>query len=332
MPENPRNNQQKNKNESKEQRRKRQQNRHPPGPVDKKGETEVTKPTVAEKPVPSEPPPDFYKNLKRETDEILKITEEANSKYKKKEIQSNWAKYEMPIESYDEIDEQESIGADFESLIQASLSVGGHFQFKHEKSWDVTTGPSVYDKYFDINMDNLNLGLSTITFYDRNNIDTSLFTESDILTMNHRATKFKNKYYNDNKYTTAELEAENKILSMMKSDNECIETKSKIDETDIDISAINLESNDDKAISQEDKENVINVPESPKNLETKETEEILFESPLQDNKKVIDNTTVQSHEREDKLAADNVPEKAAKNPVIESPEDLEKWLDDFLDG
>lgn len=35
-------------------------------------------------------------------------------KYKKKEIQSNWAKYEMPIESYNEIEEQENMGADYE--------------------------------------------------------------------------------------------------------------------------------------------------------------------------------------------------------------------------
>lgn len=61
-----------------------------------------------------EPGPEFYKGLKRETDEILKITEESNAKYKSKEIQSNWGKYEIPIESYDEIQEQENMGADYE--------------------------------------------------------------------------------------------------------------------------------------------------------------------------------------------------------------------------
>lgn len=70
-------------------------------------------------PVPQKPPvyedpgPEFYKNLKRETDEIIKITQEENSKYKKKEIQSNWAKYEMPIESYEETEEQD-VGADYD--------------------------------------------------------------------------------------------------------------------------------------------------------------------------------------------------------------------------
>lgn len=52
--------------------------------------------------------------MKRETDEILKITEEENTKYKKKEIQSNWSKYEMPIDSYEEIEDHENLGADYE--------------------------------------------------------------------------------------------------------------------------------------------------------------------------------------------------------------------------
>lgn len=32
------------------------------------------------------------------------------------------------------------------------------------------------------------------------------------------------------------------------------------------------------------------------------------------------------------VAVKQATEQASKNPVIESPEDLEKWLDDFLDG
>lgn len=65
-------------------------------------------------PAYEEPGPEFYKNLKRESDEILKITEEANSKYRNKEIQSNWSKYEIPIKSYDEVEEEENLGADYE--------------------------------------------------------------------------------------------------------------------------------------------------------------------------------------------------------------------------
>ena len=108
---------------------------------------------------------------------------------------------------------------DFQALIQAPLSVGGHFQFKHEKSWDITTGPSIYDKYFDINMENFNVALSTIPFFERNNIDMTIFNESEIQSMHHRATKFKQKYYNDKNFTTPELDAQEKILNSLKSEN-----------------------------------------------------------------------------------------------------------------
>lgn len=76
--------------------------------------------TAPLKPEYQEPGPEFYKNLKRETDEILKITEESRAKYNKKVIESNWKKYEMPIATYDDIEEQESMGEDYEVSIQNS--------------------------------------------------------------------------------------------------------------------------------------------------------------------------------------------------------------------
>lgn len=94
--------------------------------------------------------------------------------------------------------------------------MGGHFQFKHEKSWDINTAPTLYDKYFEINMDNLSLALSAIPFHQRNSIDKSVFSETDILSMNNRATRFKQKYYNDKSYTTPEMEASDKILNSLK--------------------------------------------------------------------------------------------------------------------
>lgn len=69
---------------------------------------------MPEKPKYVDPGPEFYKNLKRETDEILKITQESNVKYNRKDIQSNWTKYEIPIASYDDIEQKENMGEDYE--------------------------------------------------------------------------------------------------------------------------------------------------------------------------------------------------------------------------
>nr|XP_034832971.1 probable serine/threonine-protein kinase kinX isoform X2 [Maniola hyperantus] len=420
MPEDTKKNQQKGKHEPKDQRKRR--GRQHAAPIEKQVEKEPEphKVTAPEKPAYEPPPPEFYKSLKRETDEILKITEEANSKYKKKEIQSNWAKYEMPIESYEEIDEQENLGADYETLIQAPLTVGAHFQFKHEKSWDITTGPSPYDKYFDINMDNLSIALSTIPFYDRNSIDTSFFNESDIQTMNHRAAKYKHKYYNDKKFATPEIEAQDNILKSLKSNN-------NVDSKEMSETSESIEANEDRndkmlnqfkdikleeceepeqiaskelvnegkntaqntEILSEDKKIEINDNIEPSNVTTeKPVSEISISEPIEssyetkdqhsaikeseknkvsytpsetessDSNKLIDNhfddfvqnEVVKNKEpkiakKSEMLKPDIVPKEKkspiaipqkedspTKNPIIESPEDLEKWLDDFLDG
>lgn len=88
----------------------------------------------------------------------------------------------------------------------------------------MNTGPSLYDKYFDINMEDLNIALCTIPFYERNSIAETNFSQTDILTMNNRSTRFKQKYFNDKSYSTPETDAQDKILNnlreSMKDDHE----------------------------------------------------------------------------------------------------------------
>ncbi|CAH2090171.1 unnamed protein product [Euphydryas editha] len=402
MPEETKKSSNKGKSDAKEQRKRRQGRQHP-APIEKKVEKAPEVPKEPEKPAYEPPGPEFYQSLKRETDEILKITEEANSKYKKKEIQSNWAKYEMPIETYEEIDEQENLGADYEALIQASFSVGGHFQFKHEKSWDISSGPTPFDKYFDINMESLNVALSTIPFYERNDLDISLFNESDIQSMDHRATKFKHKYYNEKKYTTPDLEAQENILkSLTSSDNIVVsgETNIEVDESKTihlknndyqnELKDINLkhceaveifcdktvidskrndakETLDDKMLLRKSNEDVNEKSKYNENTaaDIQETETInvisVTEKNPPDNRDVdsdfdILQNDIIADQGKDKVKPEttlnrvnvvpteielpkapkeypiSIPQEPPKNPIIESPEDLEKWLDDFLDG
>lgn len=65
-------------------------------------------------------------------------------------------------------------------------------------------------------MEELNLALCSIPFYERNLIEEATFSQTDILTMNNRATRFKQKYYNDKSYSTPETEAQDKILSSLR--------------------------------------------------------------------------------------------------------------------
>ncbi|XP_073945772.1 apoptosis and caspase activation inhibitor [Choristoneura fumiferana] len=350
-PESKKNQHKKGKNDPKEQRKPRQRHQA----ASEKAERKIDTPKVAvpEKPVYEEPGPEFYKGLKRETDDILKITEEANSKYKKKEIQSNWAKYEIPIESYDEVEEQENMGADYEQLIQAPLSIGGHFQFKHEKSWDISTGPSLYDKYFEINMNDLATALCTIPFYERNNIDKSIFTETDIQTMDHRTSRYKHKYF---KIATTESDLQEKLIKGLKEDYSKTEVVEERKNSEPDVADTSPDV-DDIHFDDVEPEKSKMIPESQDNIEIVfKRGEPTIESkvnkmkPLQNE--VIDpiddiilgtNEIVDHIEKADANKVKHVPKSEVantvvtasaepkKNPVIESPEDLEKWLDDFLE-
>lgn len=65
-------------------------------------------------------------------------------------------------------------------------------------------------------MENLATALSTIPFYERNGIEKTIFSDIDVLNMENRATRYKQKYYNDKSYTTPELDAHDNILQKLK--------------------------------------------------------------------------------------------------------------------
>lgn len=228
------------------------------------------------------------------------------------------------------------------------MSLGGHFQFKNEKSWDITTGSSLYDKYFDITGNDLATALCTIPFYERNGIDKNIFSETDVQTMDHRTSRYKHKYF---KIATTESEIQDKLINSLKDDLKEPE-QSKLDENVDD---------ERKSESEVDKNNDINFEESklPKTEPSSNRVEIIFKSNqdehkvtiVKDNKECseiddIDDIIIETEKKLDinkvELTKSNpAPEKVntaapaltepKKKPVIESPEDLEKWLDDFLE-
>lgn len=55
-------------------------------------------------------------NSNRDPDEVLQISD-GPTKYSKREIISNWTKYELPVDNYDLVEES-SHGADFEVSLQ----------------------------------------------------------------------------------------------------------------------------------------------------------------------------------------------------------------------
>lgn len=105
-------------------------------------------------------------------------------------------------------------------------------------------------------MDNLSLAVSTIPFYERNSVDESLFSETDMLSMNNRAIKYKQKYYDDKTYSTSETEAQDRILNSLKEslsknyvDNEKIE---KVEANPAEKIVEAPENDEDRSVTRDD--------------------------------------------------------------------------------
>ncbi|XP_049841423.1 proton channel OtopLc-like isoform X2 [Schistocerca gregaria] len=117
-----------------------------------------------------------FANLKRETDEIAALKAK---KPLKRQIFSNWSKYEEPLTSQDE-----SRAVDFETLLHAPQS--GGFRFKSEQQWD-TGSYGRFGEIFTPDAELLAGGLTSLPFYKRLNVDKTLFSEDEIQRMERYA-------------------------------------------------------------------------------------------------------------------------------------------------
>ena len=65
---------------------------------------------------------------------LLLQQEDADCKYRKKNITSNWSRYEIASEEED--GEEEMTGPDFQYVISTALGAEAHFKFKCEQEWE----------------------------------------------------------------------------------------------------------------------------------------------------------------------------------------------------
>nr|CAD7263997.1 unnamed protein product [Timema shepardi] len=143
---------------------------------------EVAKTLVGEKCAEAKDVPVFdFASLKRETDEITAMT---SKKFSKRQVYSNWSRYEELSEAHEAWKEEKNPSADFESLLNAPVSAGGHFKFKSERSWDVNPA-SLYSEYFALDLDTISQGLACIPFYQKLDLPKSLFSDEELEKMEY---------------------------------------------------------------------------------------------------------------------------------------------------
>ncbi|GBP58055.1 hypothetical protein EVAR_39771_1 [Eumeta japonica] len=314
----------KNRNDAKEQRRPRSPRKHSRNHgsqgIDKKEKPDIKSEKDNEKPSSQEPGPEFYKSLKKETEEILKISEEAHAKYSKKEIHSNWKKYELSIISYEDIEEQENIGADYEQLIQTPMGTGGHFQFKHEKNWDAVITPSE-----NVNSEKVNTAIEiTLEECKAEEIKEPVDTESQDLEPANKSINFE---FNELKKFSKNVTSNQQISMQVKN------------ERDSAISEVNIDNKANMHVNLDAPEEIIGKPlplmkeiNPLHGLEVTRDEKKLDVISQKQNLSVPEHIQNAKNEVSTKGIEERAQEVSKSTPIIQSSDDLEKWLDDFLDG
>lgn len=65
---------------------------------------------------------------------------ETEQKYAKRNITSNWAKYEIPDDDEETEDDTERTGPDYEYVLSTAQGAEAHFKFKYEQEWEREAG------------------------------------------------------------------------------------------------------------------------------------------------------------------------------------------------
>lgn len=154
---------------------------------------------------------------------------ETSKQFSKRELSSNWTKYEDNTPSNDVPN-----APNFEELLMAPASIGGHFLFNSEKSWEANDDWYNRDEYFQLNLVELSKSLATIPFYERQNYGKDIFSSLEIEDMDRQA-KYQFFKRSANSKNTVKLSKADGVV-----DVQLNETKS----------AVNLPQNDDDDLDE----------------------------------------------------------------------------------
>lgn len=108
--------------------------------------------------------------------------DEEDPKYAKRNITSNWTKYELP--SSDEEDEsvQSMTGADFHYVLASAQGADSHFRLKSEREWEMQTGNigELSQEFFSLDLSELERSVSCLPLHQQICIDQEEF-DKDML-------------------------------------------------------------------------------------------------------------------------------------------------------
>jgi len=275
-------------------------------------------------------------------------TSDGEKKYAKRNIVSNWAKYEIPDD--DEVeDDQEKTGPDFEYVLSTAQGSEAHFIFKSEQEWVKEAGNigELSEEFFSLDIPSLEACIMKIPFHKQIGLNEEEIEPeflSRIKTMSHNA--------NDLSVSSQEVEKEvsQKMLNILS-------FKEKEAQPTLPTSL-----NEDKAKEKEINSDLKSVPTDIQTEKVEKKESLkpsdVSAAPLEQRQnrrqrgsKNIKKVEKEASENEDLKFIEDIGKAGVGEKIDEHPDDknavisnvvpviinstekqnLEDWLDDFLD-
>ncbi|XP_048507558.1 uncharacterized protein LOC105685638 isoform X2 [Athalia rosae] len=122
-----------------------------------------------------------FDHLKRET-QVDTSEQVPASSHSRRKVVSNWEKYDDIIST-----DTETHSKDFQSLLNAPISEGGHFVFKSEKNWTIQA--TKYSDLFSLNVDKLARDINCIPFNEYIEVEDKYFTIDQLTRFQNLAEK-----------------------------------------------------------------------------------------------------------------------------------------------
>ncbi|XP_050406748.1 cell death regulator Aven isoform X2 [Patella vulgata] len=305
-----------------------------------KGEKQKTKPAKdVKKSVAVNPTSTTISDSSEEDDINLPQCIFEKKTFLRRKIVSNWDRYEIPIV---EDSNEETRGTDFTQLLSLTSGAGSQFRLKDEKEWESELSATP-NQYLTLDLEDLSDSLNCIPLYKRLGVDKSLFTESQLQSMEKEAEVNKQKY-KLTKMQQINSSSTKHVIQILNTEEEQ-DLHKLMDDIDLNDSRMNTEdgflsSANTKLSNIEPNEQLstktdINVPSIHKQEEELELLLLLNNSPTPDQAVSVankENTVTQ--QVEESLIQTQTNCKTSKTQEVGLPEEenLEDWLDSVLDS
>ena len=255
------------------------------------------------------------------TDNFKEATER---KYAKRNITSNWARYDIPPEGEDEEEAgDERTGPEFDFVLASAQGAEAHFKFRCEQEWE-RQAESIGDlsqEFFSLDVSKLEAEIRRVPFNQQIGL-----SEAELVPEFHALISKK-----------AEDSAGGHVIL-----NEDVEK-------DLNLKVLNILSLKSSSVTEVKKEDILDnslssnnsVPEAPP-LEQRKNRRQRSENPTKANDSLKcegsdDLKFIEELEKESKMEQLPTEDKANKSDVVTvkitsgETQNLEDWLDDFLD-